>query len=206
MTACDISLQQALDIMYVEQRSRYFSGIADILFSRKVAKIAPLYSLPILKASMLVTQEERAANIVGLTLMHKLCPELLCFKFHKKKFAQLALQRFPKLDSVTLPVWMPRYDEHKKQTIETVQNKPIVTKEILQKAHAMDASPLQVAQLHTAQQGCRRLLNKYGDILDAIIDRSSLQFFVTADHTNRVDIRRTHFIYDLLCYLTNEQV
>ncbi|WP_193067982.1 hypothetical protein, partial [Halomonas sp. 3D7M] len=95
------SYDQALDVMYVEQRNRYFVGNIATLFSRKTSRFDPLYSINAVVASLKLDPERRKDNFLGFEVMYEMDKGLLEYEFDGDKFGSTVHDFYPVIGKKT---------------------------------------------------------------------------------------------------------
>lgn len=191
-------MPEALDLMYAEQRNRYFVGNIATLFSRKTPRFDPLYSLSSLKAALSVTAEERQFNKVGFEIMRRLQPELMAMKFGGKEFSEATYAEFPSINSVDHPVGTALYDDiAPAQHIADKANK--ITSKDVEVANRIGGTAWQVARLSDAQSTCKRLLSKDDDLY-SVMDQGAVESMLSGPIRNRVKMRQVHLLKSILSY------
>lgn len=199
-------LHQALDLMYLNERNRYHIGNSAMLVSRKTLRVDPLYSLSGIKAALHVGPEKRAANMVGLDLMHKMQPGLMNFKFGDKKFPGIARKKYPALNSIDLPLGKPNYRGRVTKKIMSSSKKGASDADLI-KANKLNASLWQVVKLEESKKELSALMrsDKF-DIESAkkFLNLKYINDLVSRELNNRVKIRQVHQCKEILKFCFHE--
>lgn len=194
---------QRMDIMYMEQRNRYFASHITSLISRKTPRFDPLYSLAIPRIALALPSDKRQINWLGISIMNIMSPSLSSYVFSSQP-SEMALKFFPELSSKMLPSTPPEYDNFVSQ--QRIRESIQPTQEHYKLASKIKASIWQVAALDSARKYCKKFLPDNMDFILKIFNEQYIDYLLNERLTNRVDIRFLHTVKNILIWLTYQNV
>jgi hypothetical protein len=210
------SYDQALDVMYVEQRNRYFVGNIATLFSRKTSRFDPLYSINAVVASLKLDPERRKDNFLGFEVMYEMDKGLLEYEFDGDKFGSTVHDFYPVIGKKTFklsPVDGVSYKapdnlellflgDHRPE--EGRSNR---TKEKTELAKKLKAPPWQVYNYDLVRSECYSIMQIYKE--EICMQGFSLEYAseicLRKKPRNRIELRNLYSLYGFLRFLKTQK-
>lgn len=206
---------QALDLMYVEQRNRYFVGNIAMHFSRKTPRFDPLYSINAVIAALMLEPTKRQDNYLGYQVMRSMDEGFLKKKFNSYKFGDTVFSEFPGAGAEVIEnksdysflyikegegVYIPIEGKRKKLT----------SKHRLL-AKKFKVKPVKILDFYECRDGAERLIDKHISSVDflkfsKIVDPIYLKdIFGSKEPGSRVDLKSMLSIYVYLYFLSVQE-
>ncbi|WP_088743894.1 hypothetical protein [Cobetia sp. QF-1] len=195
----------ALDLMYVEQRNRYFVGNIATLFSRKTARFDPLYSVNAVKAALCLDDGKRQDNYLGYELMREIGEKVLKVEFNENKFGKSVYEMYSEAGKKTVPLSRPKSFIYQEMCRVTKPSRPTGYKdEEMYLAKKLKATPWQVNNYSGVKKKCIELINNKSlpDDFGGVLNISYIEKLCNeVAPKNRVELRALYSIYSVLIFV-----
>lgn len=192
------SLNDALQLLYLQEKNRYFVGNISLAFSRHTPRIDPIYSLYGFKAAYKMNYEDRANRFFMFDLMKRFSEDLTKLKFGTTSWPDILLKRnnvsveqFPDCKKV-------EFDHH------TVKNSiPLLSgysKSSKEEAIRIGAPVWQVHNYRQIQQYAKEIILKNPEFY-GYFDKVKVLRLLNNKLENRQNIRKVFQLYYSLVWL-----
>ena len=192
------NLNEALQLLYLQEKNRYFVGNITLSYSRYTPRIDPLYSLFAFKAAYKIDFEDRANKMLMFDLMRRFDERLVKIRFgttswpekliNKKK---IDIEDFPKNRNVA-------FERHEpKANIDWLTK---VSGESKREAIRLGAPAWQVHNYRNIQNLSKEILAGHPEFFESF-DKVRTMRLLNNVHNNRQNIRKVFQFYYSLVWL-----
>jgi len=191
-------LNDALQLIYLQEKNRYFVGNITLSFSRHTPRIDPLYSFFGFKAAYKLNFEDRANRLLMYDLMDRFNERLARLRFGTTSWSEylikkknIAIENLPNRKDV-------EFERHSSSNnIEWLYS---ISKESKQEAVRIGAPAWQVHHYPAIQERSKSIVSKNPEFYE-YFDQTKVRRILGQKHNNRQNIRKVFQLYYSLVWL-----
>jgi hypothetical protein len=192
------SLNSALQLMYLQEKNRYFVGNITLSFSRYTPRIDPLYSLFAFKAAYRLPFQDRVNKVLIYDLMNDFSPLLASAKFGTTSWSKYLLEKRFITPQDVAPATNVSFEKDQVATAHPWLNQ--ISAESKAIAIRIGAPAWQVQHYPSMQEKAKHVLSRHPEIYE-YFDKTRIRRLLNSKHSNRQAIRKVFQLYYALVWL-----